>query len=266
MSKTTRTAKILTALVLAVMVALAFLPATENAAAKSGKLKMNKKTITLEAGQTRQLKVRNSKGKVKWRSANSKVATVSKGTVKGIKPGKTTITAKCHGKKAKCKVYVNGYLSVGKAYKLLNKFRTTPKVWQWRPGSKSKDYFNKPGATYLEPLAINAELEKTAKIRAKEISKRFDHVRPNGEFFFTAFPGNGWYAGENVACGQTSAKQVTKLWKESKEKYAGQGHRRNMLEESFNSVGIACYMKKGVKFWVQDFAYIIEPEEDTEEL
>ena len=31
-------------------------------------------------------------------------------------------------------------------------------------------------------------------------------------------------------------------------------------------IGIGFYEKNGAKYWVQDFAYIIEPEEDTEEL
>lgn len=51
---------------------------------------------------------------------------------------------------------------------------------------------------------------------------------------------------------RTSAKQVTEDWKETQYKYDGQGHRRNMLSVYFNSVGIACYMYEGVKYWVQD--------------
>lgn len=56
------------------------------------KLNVTKKTITDD--DTYQLKVANNKLAVKWKSSNTKVATVSsKGLVTGIKAGKTTITA-----------------------------------------------------------------------------------------------------------------------------------------------------------------------------
>ncbi|MCR5837516.1 MAG: Ig-like domain-containing protein [Lachnospiraceae bacterium] len=75
--------------------------------AAKAKAKLNKKKATIYVGKTVKLKVKNVKGKVKWKSSNKKVAKVSKkGLVKGIKPGKATITAKVGKKKYKCKVRV----------------------------------------------------------------------------------------------------------------------------------------------------------------
>lgn len=57
--------------------------------------KINKKKATLKVGQTLQLKVTGTKGKVKWKSSKKSVATVSsKGRVKAKKKGSATITAK----------------------------------------------------------------------------------------------------------------------------------------------------------------------------
>lgn len=72
------------------------------------KIKLNKKKATVRVNKTLRLKLKNAKAKkVKWRSSNKKVATVSKkGKVKAHKKGKTTITAKYKGKKYKCKITV----------------------------------------------------------------------------------------------------------------------------------------------------------------
>ena len=92
----------------AVMIALivAFMPAL-GGTSHAASIKLNKKTVYLAKGKTVKLKVKGTKAKVKWKSSNKKIATVSKsGKVKGKKTGKCTITAKVKGKKLKCKVYV----------------------------------------------------------------------------------------------------------------------------------------------------------------
>lgn len=69
--------------------------------------KINKKKATLKVGQTLQLKVTGTNGKVKWKSSKKSVATVSsKGRVKAKKKGSATITAKVGKKKYTCKVTV----------------------------------------------------------------------------------------------------------------------------------------------------------------
>lgn len=77
-----------------------------NAASKA---RLNRKKITIRVGKTYKLKVKNNKKKVKWKTSNKKIASVSKkGKVKGKKPGKAIITAKIGKKKYKCRVTVKG--------------------------------------------------------------------------------------------------------------------------------------------------------------
>lgn len=78
-------------------------------------VKLNKKSASIYAGETVQLKLRGAKS-VSWSSSNKKVATVtSKGLVKGVKKGTANIKAK--DKKTKktytCKVTVKVLKSLG---------------------------------------------------------------------------------------------------------------------------------------------------------
>lgn len=75
---------------------------------KSEKPYLNVKKLEMKKGQTKKLKVMGTKKKVKWKSSNKKVATVTKkGTVKGKKAGKTKITGIIGEKKLVCLVRVN---------------------------------------------------------------------------------------------------------------------------------------------------------------
>ena len=75
--------------------------------AASKVISLPRKTITLAAGQTRQLKVKNTKKKITWKSIKSKLATISKkGKLVAKRKGYTTITARIGKKKFTCKVKV----------------------------------------------------------------------------------------------------------------------------------------------------------------
>lgn len=77
---------------------------TVEAAAKPS---LNKKSATLTAGQTLQLKVKNTTKTAKWFSSDKKVVSVSsKGLVKAKKNGTATITAKIGKEKYRCTVKV----------------------------------------------------------------------------------------------------------------------------------------------------------------
>ena len=79
-------------------------PVSVNAAKKP---KLNKTSVKIKVGKTVKLKLKNNKKKVKWSSANKKIATVNKtGLVKAKKKGKTRIIAKIRKKKYVCKVTV----------------------------------------------------------------------------------------------------------------------------------------------------------------
>lgn len=72
-----------------------------------GKIKLNKKKVTVRVGQKVKLKLKNAKKKVQWKSSRKKVASVTaKGVVKAKKKGTAKITAKCGGRKYTCRVTV----------------------------------------------------------------------------------------------------------------------------------------------------------------
>ena len=83
--------------------------AVSNIEAGTKKIKLNKKTITLNVGEKKTIKVK-TKAKVNWKSGDTKVATVSKkGVVKAKNEGNTKITASDKNNKkikAVCRVKV----------------------------------------------------------------------------------------------------------------------------------------------------------------
>lgn len=73
----------------------------------SAAVKISSKSVTLTAGQKKQLKVTGTKKKVKWSSDKKKVATVNqKGVVTAKSAGTAKITAKVGSKKYTCTVKV----------------------------------------------------------------------------------------------------------------------------------------------------------------
>jgi cell wall-associated NlpC family hydrolase len=76
----------------------------------AGAVKLNKKKLVLELGETSQLKVKNTTAKVKWTSSDKKVVKVSsKGKLTTKAVGLATVTASVNGKKYTCKVTVADY-------------------------------------------------------------------------------------------------------------------------------------------------------------
>lgn len=80
----------------------------------ASKTELSKKSVTLTKGGTKTIRLKNAGKKVVWKSSNKKVVKIvkkegkykSKVTVKGLKKGKATITAKVGKKSYKCKVTV----------------------------------------------------------------------------------------------------------------------------------------------------------------
>ena len=100
----------------------------------------------------------------------------------------------------------------------------------------------------LSPLTADSTLTAAAMQRAAETVIYFSHTRPNGSRCFTAFDG-GW-RGENIAAGQADPDEVITGWMNST------GHRKNILEANYTSVGVGCFNYKGINFWVQCFSDI----------
>lgn len=102
----------------------------------------------------------------------------------------------------------------------------------------------------LSALTYDSLLSSAADIRAVEIKSLFSHTRPDGRSCFTVLDEVGYSyrkAGENIAYGQKSAKEVMSAWMNS------DGHRANILGD-FSHIGIGVYEKGGVIYWVQFFA------------
>lgn len=100
----------------------------------------------------------------------------------------------------------------------------------------------------LDPLTWNKTLAKDASSRAKEISKKFSHTRPNGKEWYTLDEKNMY--GENLGKNYTTAQDVFDAWMNS------ESHKENILWEEFTQIGIALYITKdGSYYWVQEFGY-----------
>ena len=113
-------------LLLIFAMALSLLPQSAFAAKK--KVKLNKKTVTVNVGKTVKIKLQNNKKKVKWTvTSGKKNVTLSKKkktgvTIKGMKAGKAKVQAKVGKKKYVCKVTVK---NTKKVNKIANKNNST---------------------------------------------------------------------------------------------------------------------------------------------
>lgn len=96
----------------------------------------------------------------------------------------------------------------------------------------------------LKSLTVSAELNRAARVRAGEITRKFSHTRPDGSAWHTV--SRAAY-GENIAMGQRTADKVMAAWMTSS------GHRANILRASYGSIGVCAIVSGGVTYWVQLF-------------
>lgn len=102
----------------------------------------------------------------------------------------------------------------------------------------------------LSALTTNSTITSAANKRAQEIVQSFSHTRPNGTSFSTVLKEYGVSyrtSGENIAYGQKSPQEVVTGWMNSP------GHRANILNANFNTIGIGVYQKNGTIYWTQLF-------------
>lgn len=100
----------------------------------------------------------------------------------------------------------------------------------------------------LSSLSMNNELSNMAMVKAQDMynNNYFDHNSPTYGSPFDMMKEFGISyktAGENIANGQTTPKQVMNDWMNSP------GHKANILHSSFTHIGIAFYNNE----WVQEF-------------
>ncbi|MBC8081168.1 MAG: SafA/ExsA family spore coat assembly protein [Gorillibacterium sp.] len=108
-------------------------------------------------------------------------------------------------------------------------------------------------ANGLSPLKANWQLSRVARTKSQDMRDRgyFSHTSPTyGSPFdmMRAFRINFSSAGENIAAGQTTAKQVMQSWMNSP------GHRKNILSANYTEIGVG-YVSGGSQryYWTQMF-------------
>lgn len=103
----------------------------------------------------------------------------------------------------------------------------------------------------LKALTMPEDLRTVARVRAKETATLFEHTRPDGRSCFTALDDAGidyWTCGENIAMGYATPQSVVNGWMNS------DGHRRNILNPSFEELGVGCYKNSSGRYcWAQMF-------------
>ena len=202
---------------------------------KAAELKLNATQKTLVIGSTYKLRVRNNDADktVTWKSSNPRIADVSKaGLVKAKKAGTATITAKVGKKKLTCKVTVitmqKSY--VNKMIRLINKERR-----KYGYASFDKDSL----------------LQAAAQKRAKELSKRFSHMRPNGYVWTSAIDMDYDFAhaAENIARDFSTPQQVVDAWMDNSSTKA------KIVGKRYREIGVGVYLAEdGYLYWCAIFA------------
>ena len=104
----------------------------------------------------------------------------------------------------------------------------------------------------LSELTVDWKVQSAANVRAKEIVSSFSHTRPDGRQFSTALTEAGASFrgfGENIAWGQRTPEAVMQAWMNSS------GHRANILNARYTSIGVGYYVVNGTPYWTQLFIY-----------
>lgn len=96
-------------------------------------------------------------------------------------------------------------------------------------------------------LTLDSTLCDAAAIRAGEIASYFSHTRPDGSQWYTV---SSLAHGENIVMGTgMDADSAMARWMDS------QGHRNNILDGSYGTLGVG-YCQSGREiYWVQLFGY-----------
>ncbi|MGW3171616.1 CAP domain-containing protein [Streptomyces sp. NPDC001153] len=102
-------------------------------------------------------------------------------------------------------------------------------------------------------LTVNSSLTRLAESFSDDMAARnfFDHTDPDGKTPWdrAAAAGITGLGGENIARGQADAAAVMRAWMDSP------GHRANILNCDFKTLGIGVHFGPGGPWWTQDFGY-----------
>ena len=100
----------------------------------------------------------------------------------------------------------------------------------------------------IEPVVLDEQLTEWAMIRAKEIGYLYAHARPNKKGVNSLFKEYHVVAMENIAMCETLPEHAMQDWMNSP------GHRSNIMDSGWISVGIGCVKYNGTYCWVQLFS------------
>ncbi|KOU76746.1 membrane protein [Streptomyces sp. MMG1533] len=102
-------------------------------------------------------------------------------------------------------------------------------------------------------VAANSSLADLAQAFSKDMAARgfFDHTDPDGASPWdrAAKAGITDLGGENIARGQADAAAVMEAWMNSP------GHKANILNCDFKTLGVGVHFGSGGPWWTQDFGY-----------
>ncbi|MEV6765821.1 CAP domain-containing protein [Streptomyces sp. NPDC051105] len=102
-------------------------------------------------------------------------------------------------------------------------------------------------------LSANSSLTTLAETFSEDMAARdfFDHTDPDGKTPWdrAAAAGIANLGGENIARGQATAQAVMDAWMNS------EGHRANILNCDFKTLGVGVHFGSGGPWWTQDFGY-----------
>lgn len=104
----------------------------------------------------------------------------------------------------------------------------------------------------LKPLDYSKEVSVVAREKSRDMANYnyFAHESPNYGSPFEMMDLYGvqyWAAGENIARGHLTPEHVMEGWMNS------EGHRANILNDSFTHLGVGFVNKNGVYYWTQMF-------------
>jgi uncharacterized protein YkwD len=103
------------------------------------------------------------------------------------------------------------------------------------------------------PLVMDQPLAKLAEDFTKDMAQRnfFDHTDPDGDdpWERAKLAGITDLGGENIARGQADVQAVMAAWMNSP------GHRANILNCDYTTLGVGIHFGPGGPWWTQDFGY-----------
>ena len=132
---------------------------------------------------------------------------------------------------------------------------TTPNIQENTYAKAVLDLVNTERAKQgLNPLSLDEKLNNVAYAHSKDMADNnfFSHTNLKGQSPFDRMKNAGISyraAAENIAAGQKTPEQVVKSWMNS------DGHRKNILNGSFNKMGLGYYKTQGGygTYWTQVF-------------